>query len=169
MRYPVVAAKDQRIKPPIRASACDDWAAETSIISISDAHILVSIAHLLCPHDWLEDVVYRTVVLAIDRHAAADTSLKNLLEGGIAKIRIQGFDTAPRSERIAIVKSIETTPFFRALLRLVIYYLYDDPVVWAGCGYEGVHGCSDTGPRAGINDLSWLPETEVVRQEEAFT
>ena len=169
MRYPVVARKDNRIKPPIRASAFDDWAAETLIISTNDAHTLVTTARLLCPHDWLEDVVYRTVVLAIDRNAAVDTSLKSLLEGGIAKIRDHGFDIASKSERVAILKSIETTPFFRALLRLIIYHLYDDPVVWAGCGYEGVHGCSDAGTRAGINDLDWLPEAEVVTQEEALT
>ena len=143
MRYPVVAKKDQRTKPPIRASSFDNWAAETLIISTNDAHTLVTTARLLCPHDWLEDVVYRTVVLAIDRNAAADIPLKSLLEGGIAKMRDQGFDTASKSERVAILKSIEATPFFRTLLRLTIYHLYDDPIVWAGCGYEGVHGCSD--------------------------
>jgi hypothetical protein len=168
MRYPVVARKDRRIKPSIRASAFDNWAAETSITSTNDAHTLVTTARLLCPHDWLEDVVYRTVVLAIDRHAAADNSLKSLFERGIAKLRDQGFDTASKSEQVAILKGIETTPFFRALLRLIINHLYDDPIVWAGCGYEGVHGCSDAGLRAGINDLDWLPETEVVTQEEAL-
>lgn len=169
MRYPVVARKDQRIKPPIRASAFDDWAVESLAISTNDAHTLVATTRLLCPHEWLEDVVYRTVVLAIDRHAAADTSFKSLLEGGIVKIRDQGFDSAPKPERVAILKSIETTPFFRALLGLIIYHLYDDPIVWAGCGYEGVHGCSDAGAREGINDLDWLPEAEVVTQEEALT
>jgi hypothetical protein len=169
MRYPVVARKDQRIEPPIRASALDNWAAETLIFSTSDAHTLVTIARLLCPHDWLEDVIYRTVVLAIDRSGAADTPFKNLLEGGIAEIRDQGFDTASKSERIGILKSIETTQFFRALLRLTIHHLYDDPIVWAGCGYEGVHGCSDAGTRAGINDLDWLPEMEIVTPEKALT
>jgi hypothetical protein len=165
----VVARKDQRIKPPIRASALDNWAAETLIISTDDAHSLVTSARLLCPHDWLEDVIYRTVVLAIDRHAAADASLNILLEGGVATMRGQGFDTASKPERLAILKGIETTPFFGALLRLIVYHLYDDPIVWAGCGYEGVHGCSDSGLRTGINDLDWLPETEAVTQEEALT
>lgn len=169
MRYPVVAKKDPRIKQPIRASGSDNWALQTLVIATNDAHTLVAAARLLCPHGWLEDVIYRTVVLAIDRHAATDTSLKRLLEVGIAKIRDQGFDSASKPERVVILKKIEKTPFFRALLRLVIHHLYDDPIVWAGCGYEGVHGCSETGLRAGINDLDWLPDVDVVPHDEAAT
>ena len=70
MRCPVVARKDPRIKQPIRASAFDNWALQTLIIATNDAHTLVMAARLLCPHEWLEEVVYRTVVLAIDRQAA---------------------------------------------------------------------------------------------------
>ena len=169
MRCPVVAKKDPRIKQPMRASGSDNWALQTLVIATNDAHTLVMAALLLCPHEWLEEVVYRTVVLAIDHQAATDTALKNLLEAGITIIRDQGFDSASKPERVVILKKIERTPFFRALLRLVIHYLYDDPIVWAGCGYEGVHGCSETGLRAGINDLDWLPEVDVVPHDEAAT
>ena len=110
MRYPVVARKDQRTKPPMRASVVRQLGSETSVISTNDAHTLVTAARLLCPHDWLEEVVYRTVVLAIDRQAATDTALKYLLEAGIAKIRDQGFDTASKPERVADPKKIESDP-----------------------------------------------------------
>lgn len=77
------------------------------------------------------------------------------------------FSDRTEKERVTALKQIEQSAEFKWLQRNALRTLYDDPELWAGCGYEGVEGCEDSGVRSGINDLDWLPEPVLTEGEES--
>lgn len=161
MRQPVKASRDPRVRCPERASPGQDWAARIAGWPASETETLVEVIRTLCPHDWLDVVVYRTAALEIIRLASCEDAQADWLRRITAQLDGVGFVEMAEPDRVAALRKLEQSLEFRRLQRTAVRVLYDEPEVWAGCGYEGVEGCSDTGLRAGINDLDWLPEPVV--------
>jgi hypothetical protein len=159
-RYPVRAEKDPRVPRAAGVIAGSDWKAGLSHLS-GHADTLVVLTRTLCPHDWLEDDVYRSVIVGIDQEPANAQIIGAGVEDLVTKN--EGAINGLQSKDIrALLVQVENTPFFRTLLRRTVAHLYDNPVVWAGCGYEGTFGCDGLNQRDGINDIDWLPEPEGV-------
>ena len=158
MRHPVAARKDSRVRQLERAAARPDWASAVPHLPASGAEALATVARTFCPHDWLDETAYRTVVLEIARGASGGGRLAAWLQECLDALQEVGFEQLSEAGQISALERLTNSEAFRLLQRLVVRFLYDDPVVWAGCGYEGVEGCSENGIRAGINDLDWLAE-----------
>lgn len=161
MRHPVAARRDDRVRKSERPSESAHWASNIGGVTQFEAEILCQAARVLYPHDWLDDITYRTVVLGLVRAAADDDTASLRLRAILDELAKGRFDSLSEEERITFLKRIEGSDAFRYLQSSALYFLYNDPIVWAGCGYEGVEGCSETGIRAGINELDWLPEPTI--------
>ena len=160
-RHPVTASRDPKVQGRLPARADGSWRQALTKLSPNEAEALVAVVRTLFPHVWLSEVPYRTVVLVLDHNAAADNGVLDLLTHGLASLDNVfsiPFRTLSAGNRVICLRSCEKEPFFAYLLRQSLRAFYDDPIVWAGCGYEGVFGTSDTQMRVGYNDLTWLPE-----------
>ncbi|MGE4248407.1 MAG: hypothetical protein AB7F09_03400 [Parvibaculaceae bacterium] len=161
MRYPIAARRDPRIKLPQQASETAHWASNAGSLSQVEAEMLCQAVRTLYPHDWLDDVPYRSVVLEITRRASSDNTANLGLKVLVDELARSRFVTLTEAQRIEVFRRMEESDAFRHFQRAAVHHLYNDPSVWAGCGYEGVAGCSETEIRAGINDLDWLAEPEL--------
>jgi hypothetical protein len=160
-RRQVRAAKDPKVQERLPARADASWTQALTKFSPNEAEALVAVVRTLCPHDWLSEIPYRTVVLILDQSAAADNGVLDLLKHALAsldKVFAIPFRNLSAGNRVICLRSCEKEPFFAYLLQKSLRAFYDDPIVWAGCGYEGVFGTSETQMRVGYNDLTWLPE-----------
>lgn len=148
-RFPVIAAKDARAPAPLRPKT-DHWTSALRRLRHQEGERLVELASALCPHEWLGLESYRSTVLAIDRWA--DAAEIETMQGGLPLLDEPfglSFAVLSDGNRVAVLQSLQGTPFFNTALRLVSRHLYDLPEVWAGCGYDGIAG-RDT---AGRNDF----------------
>ena len=59
-------------------------------------------------------------------------------------------------ERIALLKEIETTPFFKTLRSGLVTGLYNQKEIWPLFGYEGSSADKGGYIERGFNDLTWL-------------
>jgi len=144
----VAAAKDPRLPEPPRANA-ENWSASIPGLSPRQAETLAALAMTFCPHDWMGPEPYRDAVVAISMGLGNGSDDAIMLAEGLDKLD-QGdtpFIEMDDEAREARVAELSDTAFFRLSLRLVKRYLYDLPEVWAGCGYDGAAGCSDSEPR----------------------
>lgn len=160
-RRSVTAAKDPKVQACLPARADASWTQALTKLSPNEAEALVAVVRALCPHDWLPEIPYRTVVLVFDQNAALDGGVLDLLKHALASLHnvfAIPFCNLSAGNRVVCLRACEKEPFFAYILQQSLRALYDDPIVWAGCGYEGVFGTSDTQVRAGYNDLTWLPE-----------
>jgi hypothetical protein len=160
-RRPVTAAKDPKVQGRLPAGADASWTQVLRTLRPNEAEALVAVVRTLLPHDWLSEIPYRTVVVVLDNSAAADNGVLELLKHGLAsldKVFAIPFRNLSAGNRVICLRSCEKEPFFAYLLQQSLRVFYDDPTVWAGCGYEGVFGTSETQMRVGYNDLMWLPE-----------
>lgn len=150
-RFPVRAEKDPRVAAdpfPFEALPEDDQARARRILPL---------IRVLLPHTWLEDEVYLATAARICMVPGAAA----MLDEGCAELEQQlgrPFAAAAQPALHRLLQANEKTPFFRTFLGYSVRFLYDDPRVWAGCGYEGVHGCRGPEQRDGIADADWLPD-----------
>ena len=161
-RSPCTAKKDCRVPPRAAQRLSKDWTNNLVTIPKDIGTIFFAIAKILCPHDWLEDDVYQSVILEMDRDVNFSDQL--IFEyHALSPLFDNIFADLSADALILSLSNIENTPFFRLLLGRTILYLYDDPVVWSGCGYEGVAGCTNEMPRDDIDDVDWLPDPQAAR------
>jgi hypothetical protein len=133
------------------------WALDLKALSSSEGASLLAATRTIAPHDQLDDAPYALVVQALDRAAAADSATLTLLRNGLAGLPA-GFGTAAESERVAALKAVETTPFFKSVRATTLMTLYASPLVYAYFGYEGEAFSKGGYLLRGFNDLRWLPE-----------
>jgi len=60
--------------------------------------------------------------------------------------------------RVAALKAVETTPFFKSVRATTLMTLYASPLAYAYFGYEGEAFSKGGYLLRGFNDLRWLPE-----------
>lgn len=126
---------------------------------------LVKMARDLYPHDRLSDVAYETAVGTIDAQFADDPARKTMMAQGAidldkAAMTLKGKPYVAidkEEERVAVLKSIEGTPFFKAMRSGMITALYNQNDLWAKFGYEGSSAEQGGYLHRGFGDLDWLP------------
>ena len=115
------------------------------------------VARTIAPHDKLDDAAYALVVQAVDSDAAKDVSSHKVIQEGLTVLG-SDFSAAPESERVAALKSIESSAFFQMMRLKTLQVLYSSRIAYAYFGYEGEAFSKGGYVSRGFNDLRWLPE-----------
>ena len=63
-----------------------------------------------------------------------------------------------KADRVAVLKSIETTPFFAKVRGDMVVALYNQPEVWAKLGYEGASAEYGGYIHRGFEDIDWIKD-----------
>jgi hypothetical protein len=126
---------------------------------------LVRMARDLYPHDRLSDTAYEVAVGTIDGEFADDAVKKTTMAQGVIELdaaakTLKGkpyLAIEKEEDRVAVLKSIEGTPFFKAMRSGMITALYNQEDLWLKFGYEGSSAEKGGYLHRGFNDLDWLP------------
>jgi hypothetical protein len=143
------------------------WALDLRALTSDQGTTLLAVARTMAPHDKLDDAPYALVVQALDGSAARDAATLALLRQGVSGLGA-GFATASEPERVAALKPIETTPFFKSVRATTLMTLYSSPLVYAYFGYEGEAFSKGGYLLRGFNDLRWLPEVPLADSGPVF-
>lgn len=140
------------------------WAMTAKHLKPATMVTLVRMARDLYPHDRLGEAYYARAVEPYDGKAGENPDLKQLIEDGVA-----GLDTASQAkyarpyadvveegDRVAVLKSIESTPFFQKVRGDMVVALYNQPEVWVKFGYEGSSAEHGGYLERGFDDIDWL-------------
>jgi hypothetical protein len=140
------------------------WGLEAKTLAPAAVQTFIQVSRDIYPHDRLADRFYALAVKDFDTKAAADSKLKALFEEGVAKLdaAAQAAHGVPyvqvgwEEERAALLKRIETTPFFKTLRSGLVTGLYNQKEVWPLFGYEGSSADKGGYIDRGFDDLTWL-------------
>ncbi len=135
------------------------WAVELTAISEHEMATLLQMARDIYPHDRVGDRFYAVAVKSYD-----SAEQKQMVAEGIAALdaaaKQAGFDNylaaGWEDERVAILRSIEDTPFFQAVRGGLVTGLYNQKDVWPIFGYEGESFSQGGYINRGFDDIDWL-------------
>ncbi len=126
---------------------------------------LLHMAKDIYPHDGLiPDQPYQAVVDAILEEARNDAAVATLCIDGLKDVnaRTQSLygkayvDVASEDERVAVLRSVELTPFFQKLRTGLLFSIYNNKELWPKLGYEGSSWEEGGYLYRGFDDLDWL-------------
>ena len=135
------------------------WALEVTSIEPAAMATLVQMARDIYPHDRIPDERYAVAVKGYDTPEQAP-----MVAEGVAALdaaaRAEGHDgylgALWESERVAILRSIEDTPFFQTVRAGLVTGLYNQKEVWPIFGYQGESFAEGGYIDRGFNDIAWL-------------
>jgi hypothetical protein len=139
-------------------------AARAMTLTMLDAHeseTLLVMSRQIFPHPALGDMYYEKVVIDLDQKAAANAATAAQLKDGVAGLdKAMGIAWIALSpgNQLAVLTTIQTTPFFQTIRGTAIVSLYNNPLVWRYFGYEGASFPYGGYIRRGFNDIAWLPK-----------
>jgi len=125
---------------------------------------LVQMARDIYPHDSFGDDLYAAAVKAHDDTATDDADFKKLIEDGVATLNASAVDagnpsyvdTGWEADRVALLRNIEDSDFFKTIRGGLVVGLYNQPAVWEKLGYEGSSFDKGGYLYRGFNDIKWL-------------
>ena len=137
------------------------WGLEATALRPDTLATLIKMARDIYPHDQLADRFYAAAVKGQDTMAAKDEKHKMLIEDGIADLDKRAGAGGYRGlgwedDRVAILRDIETTPFFQAVRGDLVVSLYNQKEIWPIFGYEGESYSKGGYIERGFNDITWL-------------
>ncbi|MGI9522979.1 MAG: gluconate 2-dehydrogenase subunit 3 family protein [Hyphomicrobiaceae bacterium] len=140
------------------------WAAQPAAVTPETFATLVQVSRDIYPHDRFADSIYAEAVKEIDASAAGDDKTTKLLEDGVAALNsaAQGAHGSAynavewESDRVALLRAIETGPFFQKIRGALITGIYNKPRVWELLGYEGESASKGGYINRGFDDLDWI-------------
>ena len=140
------------------------WAMEVKAIAPESMATLVQMARDIYPHDSFGDAIYANAVKGHDATAADDPDFLSMIENGVKQLDTTAIEngnasylaTGWEADRVAILKSIETEPFFQTIRGGLVVGLYNQPEVWEKLGYEGSSFEKGGYLARGFDDISWL-------------
>ena len=149
---------------PVAALSGKAWAATPVAVSPASFATLVKLARDIYPHDKVGDQFYAKVMEGIDAGAKDDAAAKTLLEDGVAALNKAAVDMKQASyaempneaDRVAILKTMETSPFFQKIRGSLVTGLYNNEEVWPLFGNEGESASKGGYINRGFNDVNWL-------------
>jgi len=135
------------------------WAVEVTVITPDQMATLLQMARDIYPHDQVPDQFYAVAVKAYDSE-----DHKALVAEGVAALdaaaKAAGFDsylaTGWEEDRVKLLQSIETTPFFQTVRAGLVTGLYNQKEVWPIFGYQGESFSQGGYIERGFNDIDWL-------------
>jgi len=126
---------------------------------------LARVIRAVFPHDGIPDAPYLRSAEALRDQAAATSprraavvaeglrSLQQLTGGDVEAIDVDALS--------GILRHLEQTEFFQAVLTSSVVSFYSDPEVWQHLGYEGPSFEKGGYVNRGFDDLDWLPEPRI--------
>lgn len=146
-------------------SASAAWAQDAKNIAPHAMATLVKAARDIYPHDHVADSFYVRAITPWDAKAAKDPALKAMVADGVARLDADAEErfkskymaVAWEADRVALLRGIEHTKFFRTLRSDLVVSLYNQPQIWPKFGYEGSSAEYGGYLARGFNDIDWLP------------
>lgn len=135
------------------------WATEMNALKPQTFATLVQMARDIYPHDRVPDENYVVAVKGYDVPQEVDET-----EAGIealdAAARAMGhtsyLDIGWERDRVAVLRSIEDSPFFQKVRGGLVTGLYNQKAVWPIFGYEGEAYSHGGYLDRGFDDIAWL-------------
>ena len=120
---------------------------------------LIQMARDIYPHDKIADEFYAAAVKGYDTAEA-----KAEIENGISALNAAAeglgnasyLDTGWERDRVDILRSMESSPFFQKIRGGLITGLYNQKEVWPVFGYEGESFSKGGYINRGFNDIKWV-------------
>jgi hypothetical protein len=134
------------------------WAMSTEALNSAEAAQLIKLARAIYPHPQFDDALYANVIHGLDTKAAADPTLKTELQDGLTRLQTDDFDKLDRTQQIAVMEKMETTPFFQTVRSECITSIYNNPDVWKALGYQGSSAEYGGYIHRGFDDINWPNE-----------
>lgn len=125
---------------------------------------LVAVLRHAFPHDTFPLGPYqRTADAVLDAAGNDPRTLAQLVQGldDLDRLRDRPFTELDAEQAGALLRGVQDTPFFTALVEVAVVALYDDHEVWDVLGYEGASFDKGGYLNRGFDDLDWLPEPRV--------
>jgi len=140
------------------------WALEATTLKPETVQTLIRMSRDVYPHDRLSDRYYAVAVKDFDAKAAKDPAAKAVFENGVTMLdgmaatanAARYADIGWEADRLAILREIETTPFFGAVRSGLVVSLYNQKEVWPLFGYEGSSADKGGYINRGFSDIDWL-------------
>ena len=146
-------------------SATAAWAEDAKAISPHAMATLVKMARDIYPHDHIADVFYIRAVTPWDAKAGKDPAVRAMVVDGVARLDASAQDKHGKpylavdweADRVALLRAMEESAFFRALRADLVVSLYNQPEIWPKFGYEGSSAEFGGYIARGFSDIDWLP------------
>jgi hypothetical protein len=140
------------------------WGLEVTALKPETMQTLIQMARDIYPHDRIADRFYAIALKEYDTKSASDAALKSQLEEGVAKLDelakakygTRYVDVGWEAQRAAILREIETDPFFQKVRGGLVVSLYNQKEVWPLFGYEGESAIHGGYLHRGFDDITWL-------------
>lgn len=144
------------------------WAITLKSLKPETMATLIQMARDTYPHDRLTDATYAKAVAGYDDQAAADPKVKAMIEQGCASLNSHAqamyktnyVTIGWEEQRTAILRNMETTPFFTTIRAGLVTSLYNQEGIWQKFGYEGASADKGGYIHRGFNDIDWLGNTQ---------
>jgi len=161
------AAAPAAIAAGASISATAAWAADAKTIAPHAMATLVRAARDIYPHDHIGDAFYVRAITPWDAKAAKDETLQAMVAEGVARLDQDAKErhaspylgVAWEADRVALLRGIEHTKFFRTLRADLVVSLYNQPEIWPKFGYEGSSAEHGGYLARGFDDIDWLPKS----------
>ena len=109
------------------------------------------------PHDRLGDLHYAKPLAALlDKQGALVREGLTALQASARERHGQAFETLAENDRVALLRAIETGPFFREVRSALMFGIYDNKALFPLFGYEGSSVEKGGYVNRGFNDIDWL-------------
>ncbi len=135
------------------------WALEVSVITPAQMATLLQMARDIYPHDQVPDPYYAVAVKGYDAEAKKDLVATGIAELDAAAKALGHADYLSigwEEDRVKVLQSIETTPFFQTVRAGLVTGLYNQKEVWPIFGYEGESFSKGGYIDRGFDDINWL-------------
>ena len=140
------------------------WGLEVKTLKPETMQTLIQVARDIYPHDRIADRFYAIALKDYDGKAGTDAALKSLIEDGVAnldeaarkKYGVRYVDVGWESQRVALLRDIESSPFFQKIRSGLVVSLYNQKEVWPLFGYQGEAAAYGGYLHRGFDDITWL-------------
>ncbi|HZZ51754.1 MAG TPA: hypothetical protein VFE65_33075 [Pseudonocardia sp.] len=140
------------------------------LLSDRERQTLIAVLRCAYPHKNFPDGPYERTADVVLEAARADPRTSAQLIQGLAdldRLRDAPFADLPHDHALALLRSVQDTPFFAAIIDTAVVALYNDHEVWEILGYEGASFDQGGYINRGYNDLDWLPDPRVSEADES--
>jgi hypothetical protein len=135
------------------------WALEVTNVSPETMATLIRMARDIYPHDRLGDRFYAVAVKGYDtaEQAEAVTAGIAALDAAAQGAGYASYIAVPwEADRVAILRGMESSPFFQTVRGGLVTGLYNQKEVWPLFGYEGESYSKGGYISRGFDDIDWL-------------
>lgn len=145
-------------------SSTEAFAQSFTALGAEVGKVLLVMARDIFPHDQLAEKYYMHAIEPYEIAAKKDPALKKMLTDGVAllnasskKITGENYTNIPKElNRVEVLKSIESTPFFQKIRGDLVTGIYNNKEVFALFGYEGSSWEKGGYINRGFDDIDWL-------------